>query len=150
MTIGKVTVKFQVVDIFQELYQKDEGTKRRGNEGTKRRKNEGTTTRGNEKTRTRGNEGTKARGNEGTKRRGHEGTRERGDERTQRQAREVQRTEMNGWVEVVYAHQTKKLPSHRAHSNTFTTLEAGFSKALPTTFIKTEGSSSTKQTQQTE
>ena len=85
MTIGKVTVKFQVVDIFQELYQKDEGTKRRGHEGTK------------------GHEGTRARKDEGTRGRGHEGTRERGNERTQRQAREVQRTEMNGWVEVVYA-----------------------------------------------
>ncbi len=35
MTIGKVTVKFQVVDIFQELYQKG-----RGNDDTKERRNE--------------------------------------------------------------------------------------------------------------
>jgi hypothetical protein len=43
--------------------------------------------------------------------------------------------------------QQKKLPSHLAHPNTFTILEAGFSKALPTTFTeqtKTEGRSTTK------
>jgi hypothetical protein len=30
--------------------------------------------------------------------------------------------------------QQKKIPAHRAHFNSFTTLEAGFRKALPATF----------------
>jgi hypothetical protein len=40
-----------------------------------------------------------------------------------------------------------KTPAHSVHSNTFTTLEAGFSKALPATFNQqtlTEGSRTTK------
>jgi hypothetical protein len=48
----------------------------------------------------------------------------------------------------VFATTQKKLPTHRIHSNPFTTLEAGFSKALQPTFnqqTKTEGRCTTKQ-----